>query len=172
MKAVIPWIFGVGAMISLFLIYQQKERKKLLRCKLSADICWVIHYLCLGAYGGAVPNFVGIFRELVFVRRGEKKWAENRLWPVFFIAANLTLGLLTFNRPINILPLTASAFVTVSLWLKNPKLTKLISVPVSLAFLIYDLVVGSWIGMVNESIAILSLIISFLRKDQNHQPET
>lgn len=37
-------IFGIGAMISLFLIYQQKSRKKMLLCKLSADLFWIAHY--------------------------------------------------------------------------------------------------------------------------------
>lgn len=151
-------------MLSLFLIYQQKQRKKLLLCKLSADICWVAHYLCLSAFGGAVPNFVGIFRELVFVNREDKKWADHILWPILFIAANLCLGIATFSRPINILPILASVLVTVSLWLKNPTLTKIISVPVSAAFLIYDVFVGSYIGIVNESIAIISIVISFIKQ--------
>lgn len=169
---VFSWVFGLGAMCSLFLIYQQKERRKLLYCKLSADLCWVAHYLCLGALGGAVPNFVGIFRELVFVKREEKRWANSFLWPIFFILLNLSLGLLTISRPINLLPVTASIFVTVSLWLKNPTLTKIISIPVSLAFLIYDIFVCSYIGIVNESIAICSIIISFInkkRKEDNYE---
>jgi len=161
---IIAQIFGIGAMISLFLIYQQSSRKRLLFCKLSADICWVVHYVCLGAYGGAIPNFVGIFRELIFMRRDEKKWASLPFWPFVFIACNLLLGLRTFSSPINLLPICASACVTISLWLRKPVLTKLISIPVSTAFLVYDLCVGSWIGAVNESLAITSIILSFVRE--------
>lgn len=163
----ISWLFGFGAMVSLFMIYQQKDRKKLLLFKLSADVCWVVHYLCIFAPGGAIPNFVGIFRELVFVNREEKKWADCFLWPILFIAVNLTLGLVTMDSCINLLPITASVFVTVSLWLKRPALTKIVSVPVSAAFLIYDIFVHSYIGMVNESIAICSIIISFIRSRKN-----
>ena len=164
---IISQVFGIGAMLSLFMIYQQKDRKKLLLCKLSADLCWVVHYLCLSAFGGVVPNLVGIGRELVFVNREAKKWANHPLWPLLFIAVNLTLGLLTMDSHIDLLPVTASVFVTVSLWLKNPTLTKIISIPVSLAFLIYDIFVGSYIGVVNESIAICSIIISFIRSRKN-----
>ena len=170
---IMSWVFGFGAMLSLFLIYQQKERKKLLYCKLSADLCWVAHYLCLWAPGGAIPNFVGIFRELVFVNREDKKWANSPLWPILFILINLSLGIATMDEPINLLPITASVFVTLSLWLKKPVLTKIISIPVSVCFLIYDIFVGSYIGIVNESIAICSIIISFIkenktRKDKKH----
>lgn len=160
---IVSWLFGLGAMLSLFLIYQQKDRKKLIIFKLCADVCWATHYLCIFAPGGMIPNLVGIFRELVFVNREEKKWANKVFWPIFFIIINLTLGIITANRPINLLPITASVFVSLSLWLKNPTLTKIMSVPVSAAFLIYDVFVGSYIGIVNESLAICSIIISFIK---------
>ena len=133
MKIIFAYIFGIGAMIALFSIYQQSSRKKLLISKLIADVCWVVHYLCLGAYGGAIPNLVGIFRELVFVNRENKKWANLPLWPFVFIITNLLLGLRTFAAPINLLPILGSAFVTVALWLKKPMLTKIMSFPVSTA---------------------------------------
>lgn len=160
-------LFGLGAMLSLFLIYQQQYRKKLIIYKLCADMCWVIHYLCLGAFGGAVPNFVGIFREAVFMQRETKKWANNIVWPILFIIANFTLGVVTYNAPINILPILASVFVTASLWLKKPSITKVISAPVSLAFLIYDLFAGSYLGVINESVAIISIVISFAKSEKN-----
>ena len=159
----IAQIFGIGAMISLFSIYQQNSRKKLIICKLCADICWVIHYFFLGAYGGMIPNFVGIFRELVFMQRENRSWATKPWIPLIFIAVNWCIGFSAFSRPINILPIAASTFVTVSLWLRRPALTKIISVPVSLTFLIYDCFVGSYIGIVNESVAMLSIIINYFK---------
>lgn len=161
---IIAQSFGVGAMISLFLIYQQKSRKKMIAAKLSADLFWVAHYFCLGAFAGIIPNFVGIFRELVFINRKDKKWASLILWPIIFILINWGLGITTFSSLFNILPIAASTFVTISLWIDNPKMTKIISIPVSLAFLIYDIFVGSYVGIINESIAIGSIIISFAKE--------
>jgi len=70
-------IFGLFAMVSLFLIYQQKNRKRLIIAKLFADICWVAHYLCLGGIAGMIPNAIGIFRELVFIKRKDEVWANK-----------------------------------------------------------------------------------------------
>lgn len=148
-------------MLSLFLIYQQKSRRKMLCCKLSADIFWIAHYLCLGAVAGIIPNFVGIFRELVFINRGKKRWASSPIWAVIFITANLFLGIRTFENWFDAIPVIASAFVTFSLWIDNPRLTKIISVPVSAAFFTYDLFVGSYMGMVNEALSIISILIFF-----------
>lgn len=156
-------LFGIGAMVSLFLIYQQKSRKRIIFVKLCADICWVVHYFCLGGWAGMIPNFVGIFRELVFINRKTKRWASIVIWPIIFILINWGLGFRTFNTLFNILPIAASTFVTLSLWIDNPRLTKIISIPVSLAFLIYNIFVGSYVGVINETIAIGSIIISFAR---------
>lgn len=164
---IIAQLFGLGAMVSLFGIYQQKSRKGILAAKLSADVFWVAHYLCLGGYGGMIPNLIGIFREIIFLMRKEKRWASSLLWPIFFVCLNWTLGIFTFSSPINILPIAASTFVTVALWIDNPSLTKLISLPVSATFLIYDVFIGSYIGVINEAVSILSIILFFIRRNKN-----
>ena len=161
---IIAQFFGLFAMLSLFLIYQQKNRKNILLAKLSADICWVIHYLFLGGIAGMIPNAVGIFRELVFINRKTQAWANKIIWPILFIAINLCLGISTFHSFYNILPIAASTFVTLSLWIDNPKLTKLITIPVCIAFMIYDFYVKSYIGIINESISIASIVLYFLKE--------
>ncbi len=158
---------GIGAMLSLFLIYQQKSRKAMLLCKLSADIFWIAHYGLLGAFAGVIPNLTGIFRELVFINRKTKKWASFPGWVTVFILINFLLGLRTFDAWYDCIPIVASSFVTVSLWIDNPRLTKIISAPVSAAFLIYDVFAGSYVGILNESLAILSIIIYFIKENKN-----
>lgn len=156
-------LFGLGAMISLFLVYQQKSRKNILKCKLSADIFWIAHYFSLHAWAGMIPNFVGVFRELVFVNRDKRKWADTPIWVGIFIIINFILGIISFENVYDLIPITASSFVTVSLWINNPKLTKIISAPVSASFLIYDIFVGSYMGIINESVSIISIIIYFIK---------
>lgn len=165
---IISIIFGIGAMLSLFSIYQRKTRREILLSKLCADVCWVIHYLCIGGTAGAIPNLVGIFRELVFVNRQKHKWASLIVWPALFILINFCLGISTFHSPFNILPIAASALVTVLLWIDRPNLTKLMSLPVCTAFMIYDIYIGSYVGVVNESISILSIFIFFIKRRKKH----
>ncbi len=164
---VLSQAFGALGMVSLFLSYQQTERKKLIAGKLGADAACVLHYLCLAAWGGAIPNFVGIFRELVFMQRdGGKKWANSPVIPAAFILLNWTLAALSWDTALTLLPIGASTFVTISLWARKPRVTRLICLPVSVCFIIYDCFVGSWIGIVNESVAIVSILVSMFRNDR------
>ena len=135
----------------------------MLLTKLSADICWVMHYLLLGAFAGLIPNAVGVFRELVFINRKDKKWASSVIWPIIFVIVNWTLGILSFSSWYDILPILASSFVTFSLWLDDPRLTKIITVPICIAFLTYDVFVGSYFGIVNELLSIISIVSFFIK---------
>ncbi len=157
------WILGMGAMVSLFASHQQKNRKGILVGKLCADLFWAAHYICLGAFAGMIPNIIGIFREIVFINRKKYKFSGKAMIPIAFILVNISLGIVSFEDWFDILPILASAFVTFSLWIDNPRLTKWISIPVSAAFLIYDVFVHSYMGIINESIAILSIIIFFIK---------
>ena len=161
-------LIGVCGMASLFAMYQQTDRRKLVRYKLITDVLWVFHYCCLGAWAGAIPNFVGIFRELVFVNK-EKKWARCFLWPIFFILANWALAALSWKSALSLLPIGASTFVTLALWADRPKVTRLICLPVSVCFMIYDVFVGSWVGIINESIGIFSIVTALLKKDRKQE---
>lgn len=164
----IAQLFGILGMASLFWSYQQTEQKRLIAGKLGADVMWVVHYLCLGAFGGAIPNFVGIFRELVFMQ-SDKKWTRSPFVPAFFILVNWGLAISTWKSALTLLPICASTFVTIALFAKKPKITRMIGAPVSVCFLTYDIFVGSWVGIVNESAAIISIVTSFVRNDLNNR---
>jgi hypothetical protein len=161
---ILSWVFGIGAMASLFLMNQQKKRESMLLFKLAADVFWGAHYFCLRAIGGMIPNVVGIFREVVYLNRRKHRWAESVIWPIIFVTVIFLLGLRSFKSFINVLPITASCCATAVLWLQRPRLTKFVLAFVSTAFLIYDIFVGSYIGIINEILSISSIIIYFIRE--------
>ncbi len=160
-------IFGTLAVILAFIIYQQTERKRIIILKMVADIMWVLHYLFIGAYAGVVTNTVGTVREYVFSKRGSSKYTDSKIIPIIFIAASWMAGIFAFKSPISILPIIASSCVSVALWMKNPRLTKALSLPISLMYLIYNIFVGSIMGICNEIFVISSIIISFIARENN-----
>jgi len=73
------------------------------------------------------------------------------------------LGINTFSTWYNVIPIVASSFVTVSLWINKPNLTKLITIPICISFLIYDIFVNSYMGIINEIISLISIFIYFAK---------
>lgn len=160
---VLSYVFGIGAMICIFVGYQQRTRKGLLVSKLFADVCWFSHYMFLGATAGMIPNALGFFRELIYMRRGKNKWASIPAWPVIFILVNWVIVIPTYKTPFDLLPISGSSLATVLFWIKRPLLTKIFLFPVSIAFFIYNIHVGSYIGIANEIIGIASLCIYYVK---------
>ena len=150
-------LLGVFGMTSLFFMYRQTARKNYLRLKLLSDILWAIHYLLLSAPGGAIPNLVGIVRELVLMYN-RKCQTRIHFWAALFITVNAVLALSTLRSAVQLIPIFASMLVTVSLTMSKTSSIRLMSIPISIAFLIYDLLVGSWAGVLNETFSLISMI--------------
>lgn len=153
---------AIVGLIAMIYSYLQTKRKKMLLGKLAADISKVLHYLCLGAYAGIVPNGVGVLRESVYLNREKHKWADSSLWPVVFITLNVAIGCFTYQSWVDILPIAASAFATLSFWFKNPLLIKFVSFPATSSFLIYDILVGS-ASLLTEIFTLAAIITGIAR---------
>lgn len=161
----LAWIFGIGGIVANILIFQQKNRKNLLRTKLLADISWTIHYSFLAAWSGAAVCGIGIIRESVFLQK-PRKWASSPLWLILFFLCSLVSAVLTWKSPFSILPAFASMLSILSFWIGNPKLTRWLQIPISLSFLAYNVTVVSVTGILNEALTLTSIIIAFIRLAQ------
>jgi len=83
----IAMLIGILGITANCVIYQQKNGKNLLLWKLISDILWFFHYLFLGAYSGSAVALIGVFRELVFIKKIKKK--EKIFFFNIFLIRNL-----------------------------------------------------------------------------------
>lgn len=164
------YIFGALGMATTVLIYQQKNRKGLLFSKLLSDVIWFLYYMCLSAYSGAAIAVIGIIRELVFINR-EKKWANHPFWLVFFLLLSLGSAFITWKNMFSVLPCIASAISIISFWIGNPKLSRILSYPISACMLTYNISCVAVIGVINEIFTITSSIIGAVRLDRKKVAE-
>lgn len=166
--SLVAQLVGFGGTYMLVTLYQQKSRRALLFRKLTADVLWTVHYLLLSvgtptAFAGAIPNGVGILRESVFLNE-KHKWARSPLWPIVFILIGWAIAIPKLQESLwGLLPMCATTIVTVAMRLSDPRMTKLLSFPACLAFLIYDIVVGSWAGLFNEALSLASIVVYLVR---------
>lgn len=152
----LSYIFGIAGIIANFMIYRQKDRKSLLGTKLVSDIVWCIHYVLISANSGAATCGISICREIVFLNK-ERNWAKSKLWLVLFIICNAVSLFFTWKGIFSILPACASMVSIIVFWIGNPHLTRCIQIPISASFLIYNFSVGSYMGIANELLSLISI---------------
>lgn len=158
----VAWILGLGGVIANFMIYQQRSRKAILLNKLIADCLWTFHYLSLGALSGASVCAIGILRESVFLNN-HKKWAQGKRWLMLFLLLSILSAVLTWKNGFSVLPTIASILSVFSFWKGNPTWTKILSFPISVCFMTYNIFSLSYAGIINEILVLISTAIGIIR---------
>lgn len=162
------FIFGLAGVLSTIFIYQQKTRIGLLIAKLISDVIWFMYYFLQAAYSGAAVAVIGIIREFIFINK-EKKWAKHIAWLYIFLILAVVSAIFTWKSWFSILPMIASIVSVVSFWIGRPKISRILSFPISACMLSYDLLltpIAIW-GVVNEILAVSSSIFGLIRLDKN-----
>ncbi|MBR6709049.1 MAG: YgjV family protein [Clostridia bacterium] len=162
---IIGQILGIFAPILTVVTYQMNTKKSLLIVLTSATVCTCLSYLLLGATSGFSLNIVCVLRNLCFYFQHEGSKA-NTVSALLLAAVMVIFGALSWQGPISLLIMIALAINTICMSLGNPqRLRKSILLTSSLV-LIYNVVVFSIGGMINESLAIGSAIVGIIRFKQ------
>ena len=155
---------GVGIAVS-FLILQQKTRRGLMFFKLISDGLWLAHYILIGAYAGAAICLIAVFREIVFMQRLTRKWANHKIWPALFIMAAIVSAVLTWDNIFSLLPAFASIISIITFWIGIPRISRILSFPIGISMVAYDVTSNSITGIINECLALTSAVIGMIRLD-------
>ena len=170
-------IIGIIGIIVNFLIYQQNDRKKVLRVKLLSDLTWALHYGLLFAFSGMAVTLIGATRETTFILTDDKEKGRKYYLVAFALIAIVT-SLFTMKDIFGLLPAFASLVAVISYWQKNPLVTKLLGIPIATSMLIYDIMRFSITGLINEILTFISIAVSLTvilinkkTKNKNLKPE-
>ena len=162
-------IVGAVATVLMFATFQFNKRRQILAVQIINAVIWIIHYAMLGAMSGVLINIVCFVRNILFCFRGKNKACSHVLLPITVCAAEIGLTAAVWKGPVDLLAMAGASLQTVSMWSKKPVNIRILSIIASPLWLIYDLQFGSYIGMINETIVIISIIVAFIRYDIRHR---
>ncbi len=168
-------IIGIVAMFFNLFSYQQKTRKGAIICQLFGTILFTVNFFMLGATVGAIMNFIGALRAVIFINK-EKLKADHVGWFIGFTVVYLASYVLTFtvldkeptamNFILEFLPVIGMVATTHSYRLTDAKAIRkfgLISSPVWLIYNIANFSVGA---IICEVLSLASIIIGIVRLDR------
>ncbi len=154
---------GIGfiAIAVSFFIYLQKNRKKMLMCKLATDVLWVLHHIFISSYTAAMIASVSVFRELIF-SADHKKWARSKIWILVFSILSIASAVLTWRDVYSIFPPIASIMLIVAFWNKKRGLTRIFGFISSVCMFVYGWHYYSVATVVNEVLTQASIFIAVI----------
>ena len=167
---IIAQIFGFLALAANITSFHFKKYRQIVIFQMLSSVLFTVHFLLLRSIGRSDAITAGVLNGLSLFRNGlliltEKKRTEKQtaLIAGFFSAAVVAVGLLTWSSWISVLFIISMVLVTVSMCIRKPNVLRLLCLTAAPFAFVYDLLIGSVGGSVNEAVSFLSALIAFFR---------
>ena len=145
-----------------FLSFQCKSNKNLFRVQFLSYLFYTIHLILLGAITGGISYIINTFRS--FCLGSKIEFARSKKMCVIICIMQLTALAITWSGWISLLPVAANIAATVGGYTHNARKIRIVGMFVnSPLWIIYDIIVGSWAGILDEVVSEISMIISIIR---------
>lgn len=160
---ILAQILGAIALFILVLSFQKNEKQTLLKYQIASSSFFAGQYLFLQAYSGCLINIACIIRNILFRKYDGKKIPLSFLILIIFIM--IILSLFSYVGPISLLPCIACVLYTFSLWQNNLKITRIVEIISCSLYIIYNIKVLAYVGLVSTIIELISALIALYRFD-------
>lgn len=166
MDSVFIWaqIIGLIAMAVSVWAWQLKKPRHIILCNVPATLIWTVQYILLGAPLGAILNLASAFKDsgLFFIK--------NKYVPYLigtFLLVIWSTGLYFFEHWYDSLPLISGSIMNIALLQRdNRSLIARATIICCLFWLVYNVIVSSWMGAACASMVITSSIIGMARHEE------
>ena len=169
---IIANVIGIAAVLLFVLSYQFKTRRGIILFNAGSRILYVLQYVLLGAFEGAILDIVAL---LVTVVSQKKEWGWLKKHPkLTIIAANLFvvgIGLVFYQNVFSLLPIAGVLFETGALWLNKEKAIRIVSFFGAPCWLAYNLIFSAYGSAAGNIMTMISISIAILRYDILKQTE-
>lgn len=163
---IVAMIVGVVAVTVFLLSFQQKTRMRIIAFNATSRALYILQYVLLGAFSGAVLDVLGIAASLLAGLKNHPRMKKylKLLIPLLY-AAFILAGVLTYTRFLDIFALVGVMLHTGAFFLDDERLIRILSLVGSPFWLVYNitsLAIGSAIG---DLLSICSIAIAIFRYD-------
>lgn len=183
---IIANIIGVAAVILFLLSYLQKERKNIILLNVTSRCLYILQYILLGAFSGAVLDVAGAVSSVLaqkknvpFIKKHLKLFVVGidliivllGLLTIFFSARASGANLLSPQSALGLLPIAGVILHTSAFWIDDEKTIRRVSLLGSPFWFVYNLLSGAFGSCIGDLLSMVSIIIAMLRYDVKRKKE-
>ena len=155
-------ILGIVAVALFFSSYQVSTTRVLLILQTIGTATLVVHYFLIGATSGYALNIVCIIRNIIYYISGSKPtFKKYSSWILAIIMG--VIGCMSCQNVSSLLIILALMINTVCLSCNSTQFVRKSVVLTSSMLILYNVIVQSYGGIINESISVVSSVIGIFR---------
>lgn len=159
----IAQIIGVIALLLTIYTWNRKNRSEILITQCVSSIVYIIHYVLLSAFTGAIMNALVIGRNLTFDLKHKKQWAKHPGLLFGFILILCAGGALSWQGPISIMGTLGTIVGTYGMWQNDPWKMRFYIFIACAIWIPYTIVVHSYSGLISQLVAMFAILIAKYR---------
>ncbi len=167
MLLIISQIIGLAAVGLYLLSYQLKKRKHIVWVTCASNALYVLQYLLLGAFSGAVMDFMSTVSSFLAAKKNEPSLKRHSKWLVWANLLTITaVGLVSAlikGEWLELLPIAGALFQTGGLWCDDEQTIRKFGLCSAPFWLVYNFISQAYGASLGSVIAIVSIIIAMIR---------
>ena len=159
-------IVGLAAVFFFLLSYQFPKRKAIITCNVISRVLYILQYLLLFAFEGAVMD-VSAIPSSVLAARKHTPFVQRHKWGIV-VGVNafvILLGLLVWQDWLSWVPVVGVLLETNALWLSKEKHIRWLSLAALPFWLFYNLRCGAYGAALGNVLVIGSILSAMVRYD-------
>lgn len=167
MLLIVSQIIGVGAVALYLLSFQLKKRRQIVWCTCLSNALYVLQYILLGAFSGAVMDFLSTLSSFFAGKKNTPQFKRhNKLIAILscglIVAAGVTPAVIR-KDPVELLPIAGALFQTGGLWFENEQTIRKFGLAGAPFWLIYNFISQAYGAALGSVLAICSVVIAMVR---------
>ena len=161
---IVSQVIGFLAVASFLLSYQLKKRKNIIFCNVISRCLYILQYVLLGAFEGAVLDVLGAVSSVIAARK-HKPFIKKQT-KLFVICIDLVIviaGLLLYVNPFSLLPIAGVLLHTTAFWINDEKIIRRVSLLGSPFWMIYNFSCLAYGSAVGDFLTMVSIVIAMIK---------
>lgn len=170
---IIAQITGIVAVVAFLLSYQQKKRKNIIMLNAASRVLYIIQYILLGAFEGAILDVLGTFSSVA--AQNKNKSFIQKHYKIIVVIIDLVIfgaGLLTYENFFSLFPIIGVILHTSAFWIDDEKKIRAVSFLGSPFWFVYNLVNCAYGSAVGDMLSMVSIGIAIYRYDIRKKEKT
>ncbi len=161
-----PILFNTIGVISIFLqfmIFQMKRKKQIVFVGILSDIGWLSYFALQGDFISGTANIIGIMSKIIILLQDKYRWAESKLWNVFFVAFATIFSICTFKVWMDVFAVTACTLSILAFFMKDENNIRRIALAAYCAFACNSISKLYIVALIADITALISCVIALIR---------
>lgn len=160
-------IIGFAAVALYLLSYQLKKRRQIVWVTCISNALYVLQYLLLGAFSGAVMDFMSTVSSFFAAKKNTPAFSRYSKWlafsNLFAIAAVGLASALLQKKWLELIPIAGALLQTGGLWCNNEQTIRKFGLCSAPFWLVYNYLSQSYAAALGSAFAIISVVTAMVR---------